>query len=180
MPKTEKQKILQRSEVSLRINHYDDIFSDFDSRPYAQRGLSDDFLLEAKKFTKERPSGRLELVFLVPANLRKQEVENVIKKRLHEHFRKHHHLLQQETAQLKKKGLALTLLGMLLMLAASLLATVETKKFITNVLFVILEPSGWFMVWFGLEQIFYEAKQKQPDLEFYTKMCEGEIKFKPY
>ena len=80
----EKQELLQKSEVSLWIDHYDDIFSDFDPRPYSQRGLSDDFLIEAKKFIKEKASGSFELIFLVPELMRKPESEGIIKKRLND------------------------------------------------------------------------------------------------
>ena len=36
---SEKQKLLEISEISLLLDSYDDIFSDFDQRPYAQRAL---------------------------------------------------------------------------------------------------------------------------------------------
>jgi len=35
-----KKKLLQLSEISLIIDTYDDIFSDFDPRPYSQRALA--------------------------------------------------------------------------------------------------------------------------------------------
>ena len=60
-----KKKLLQLSEISLIIDTYDDIFSDFDPRPYSQRALSDDFLLEARKASKDKVSGTFELNFLV-------------------------------------------------------------------------------------------------------------------
>ena len=44
--KEETEKLLQQSEISLLLDSYDDIFSDFDPRPYNQRALSQDFLAE--------------------------------------------------------------------------------------------------------------------------------------
>ena len=35
--------------ISLWIDSYDDIFSDFDPRPFSARNISDDFLYEVKK-----------------------------------------------------------------------------------------------------------------------------------
>ena len=175
----EKQQLLQKSEVSLWIDHYDDIFSDFDPRPYSQRGLSDDFLIEAKKFIKEKASGSFELLFLVPKAMRKPESENVIRKRLREHFKKHHHLLKQEMVKIKKKGALLTALGMLTMFAAYLVSTFE-QNMLMNLTFIILEPSGWFMAFIGMEHIFYETKNKKADVDFYTKMSTCEIKFRDY
>ncbi|MEK6969467.1 MAG: hypothetical protein AABW48_03495 [Nanoarchaeota archaeon] len=175
----EKQELLQKSEVSLWIDHYDDIFSDFDPRPYSQRGLSDDFLIEAKKFIKEKASGSFELIFLVPELMRKPESEGIIKKRLREHFKKHHLLLKHDMVKIKKKGIALAAVGMLLMFAAYLVTTVE-QNMLMNLIFIILEPSGWFLAFIGMEHIFYETKGKTPDLEFYTKMSRCEIKFRSY
>ncbi|PIU76093.1 hypothetical protein COS75_00785, partial [Candidatus Pacearchaeota archaeon CG06_land_8_20_14_3_00_35_12] len=83
----EKQKLLQMSEISLWLDHYDDIFSDFDPRPFSQRALSDDFLLEAKRASKEKISGAIEMQFLIPHDKRNKELENTIKKRLHDHFK---------------------------------------------------------------------------------------------
>lgn len=66
----EKEKLLKLSEICLILDTYDDIFSDFDPRPYDERGLSDDFLSEARKAVKKKPSETIELKFLIPANKR--------------------------------------------------------------------------------------------------------------
>jgi len=168
---------LQMSEISFWIDHYEDIFSDFDSRPYSQRSLSDDFLAEAKKISRERPSGTIELTFQVPTKIHRHKTETIIKKRLHEHFKRHHLLIKQETTKVRNKGFLLTGIGILFMFISTLLANLESKTFLTNFIFVLLEPSGWFMGWIGLEQIFYHTKQKQSDLDFYEKMSKCKIKF---
>src|SRR3989339_701864 len=62
----EKQSIRHISQVSMWLDGYDDIFSDFDPRPYSQRSLSDDFLSEAKKVSSGKTGDRLELRFLIP------------------------------------------------------------------------------------------------------------------
>ena len=74
-------KLLQLSEISLIIDTYDDIFSDFDPRPYSQRALSDDFLLEARKASKDKVSGTFELNFLIPSHLKNKVHVVMIKKR---------------------------------------------------------------------------------------------------
>ncbi|MBI4652464.1 hypothetical protein HY745_14550 [Candidatus Desantisbacteria bacterium] len=80
-------RILDMVQVSLQIDSYDDIFSDFDPRPFSERTLSDDFLLESKKAFREKESGRFELRFLIPIKERKLESEKIIKKRLTDHFK---------------------------------------------------------------------------------------------
>ena len=176
----EKQKVLALAEVSLWIDTYDDIFSDFDPRPYSQRSLSDDFLLEAKKVTKENAAGSFEFKFLVPANARDSGKEAVIRKRLREHFKRHHTLLRREAEDIKRKAVLPILGGMALMFGASVVASMQPQTFVSHLLFVLLEPSGWFLVWYGFDQIFYAANQKSADLEFYEKMAKVDVGFLSY
>jgi hypothetical protein len=176
----EKHKLLQLSEIGLWLDTYDDIFSDFDPRPYSERALSDDFLNESKKAAKEMTSGTINLKFLIPSSMHDPKTDEIIKKRLHEHFRKHHHMLVKEVATLKRQGITLGILGMVMMMVATYVRTMESNGFLYQFLIVLLEPSGWFVVWFGLDQIFYAARSKKPDLDFYAKMSHCEIHFTPY
>ena len=52
-PKHEIKELLEKTQISLWLDDYADIFSDFDPRPFSQRALSDDFLNEAKKVVRE-------------------------------------------------------------------------------------------------------------------------------
>ena len=38
-----KQALLELAEISILLDSYDDIFSDFDPSPYSERTLSDDY-----------------------------------------------------------------------------------------------------------------------------------------
>ena len=177
----EKQKLLQMSEISLWLDTYDDIFSDFDPRPFAQRALSDDFLLEAKRASKEKISGAIEMQFLIPHDKRNKELENTIKKRLHDHFKRHHDLLHKEMKQITRQGFYFILFGVLLMfLATFILFRYEDKSLLINFLVILLEPGGWFLFWEGLGLIVFKTKERFPDLEFYEKMSKVEILFLSY
>ena len=56
--------------VSLWLDTYEDIFSDFDPHPYGQRALSEDFLAEARRAVRDRRDEVPELRFLVPTQIR--------------------------------------------------------------------------------------------------------------
>ncbi len=176
----EKQKLLRLSEISIWLDTYDDIFSDFDPRPYPQRALSDDFLSEAKKAAKEKSSGAIELKFLIPEQKRDAALENIIKKRLHEYFKKHSALMEKEIKGIKRKSAFFLLAGVSAMFAASLVSQLTATHLAWNFVFVLLEPTGWFMVWFGLEHIFSTAGQKKQELQFFKKMANSKIEFTPY
>ena len=175
-----KKKLLKLSEISLSLDTYDDIFSDFDPRPYSERALSDDFLIEAKKASKDQESG-LELNLLIPTKNRKMYEENIIKKRLWEHFRKHYHALYNEKKKLVLQGMSFVLVGVVLMfIAGGILFKHGQDNALFSLLIVLLEPAGWFLFWEGMHMMIFDSKAKNPDFEFYRKMSTCNIKFLPY
>lgn len=169
--------ILREGNISLILDSYDDIFSDFDPRSYSQKALSDDFLLECKKAATEKEK-EIELRLLVQKHKRNLDDEREIKKRLRNHFQKHYKEKQEEQKKIRREGILLSLLGMALILSATFLYAY--KGFVFNLLLVILEPAGWFTAWTGLEKIFISAKEKAQDLEFYRKMAASKIYFYSY
>jgi len=174
-----KQKLLEASEISLILDTYDDIFSDFDPRPYSQRALSDDFLIEAKRASREKIIG-MELKFLIPREKRNTETENIIKKRLHEHFKKHHDIVEDEVKKIFRTGIILVIIGVILMSGAAFIKQFLGNEFLWTILFIIAEPAGWFTVWTGFDRILDSAKSKRQDFEFYRKMSKAEISFNSY
>src|ERR1035437_3645551 len=82
----EKPKSSDPYQVSIWLDGYDDIFSDFDPRPYSERSLSDDFIAEAKKVSREKLLKINELNLLIPDSKRNAEQESVIIKNLHANF----------------------------------------------------------------------------------------------
>jgi len=178
--KNHERKLLKTAEISLMLDTYDDIFSDFDPRPFNSRSISDDFLVEMKHAARDKPSGQIELQLLMPGHLRNTESEKLIKKRLHEHFRHHYEDLQKDVRMLRVKGAAIAAVGFILMSSALVLKTFELDKMLSDLLLVVLEPSGWFAMWFGLDTIFYGIRKKKPNLKFYEKMAKCEIVFLPY
>lgn len=176
----EKKELLKMSEISISLDTYDDIFSDFDPRPYSERALSDDFIYEAKKASREKKTGKIELSFLIPKDKQNIEEEKVIIERLRYHFTKHHKILEKEINSIRIKSIASILVGFAMMLTATYISTTMDKDLLLNMAFVILEPTGWFITWFSLDNIFYTEKRKKEDRGFYQKMANAEITFTPY
>ena len=177
----EKQKLLQMSEVSLWLYGYDDLFSDFDPRPYSQRALSEDFLEESKKITKQKESGQLQLTFSVPEKSRDAEKEKTIKKRLRDHFKKHSDIAHDEFRKNMNFGWTFVFSGMILMfIAAYILFKLHQSTLWGSLLLVLFEPAGWFLFWGGLDTVIFKSRNIKPDLEFYEKMSKAEIDFVSY
>jgi hypothetical protein len=178
----ETQNLLAMSEISLQLDTYDDIFSDFDPRPYTNRSLSIDFLEEAKRASRDLPFGAIELKFLIHNSVRSIGKEALIKKRLREHFLKHYNRSKREMNSVIVQGAVFLLVGIVLMFFASymLFKGQTTSTLFGSFMLVLLEPAGWFFIWEGMAQIIFEAKEKRPNTEFYRKMSECRITFIPF
>ena len=74
------KSIMDNAEISLILDTYDDIFSDFDPRPYNERALSEDFLIEARKAARDKNTG-IELHFLIPTPMQDKASEELIRQR---------------------------------------------------------------------------------------------------
>ena len=173
----EKEDLLSKSELSIWLDRYEDIYSDFDSRPFTDRALSDDFIAEAKKRSKEKPTGTIELKLMMPEKGRKQTEEELIVKSLHAYFRRLSNQLKAEMNELKRKGLLLTLLGITIMICAVYVSLLNDKSFLINTARVILEPAGWFFTWTGLDHIFYISGKKSAEYNFVSRMAHAKITF---
>jgi hypothetical protein len=176
----DREKLLGMSEIALWLDTYDDIFSDFDPRPFTQRALSVDFLDEIKRASREKVSGQIELKFLVPRNQRSFENDLQVKKRLKEHFKRHHDELEKEGKKTFSKAVIFIALGFALLGFAAFIDNMNKEGFFYSLLVIFLEPAGWFTFWFSLEQLFDRFKEKKPEIEFYEKMSKAEISFMSY
>jgi hypothetical protein len=171
---------LKQGNISLILDGYEDLFSDFDPRSYSERTLSDDFISECKKVVREKRGemSSLELRLLVPKYKRKISDENIIKRRLKDYFQKQANEKEKELGQSRSEGIKWILIG----LALSLLSTffVHQTNPIFNLPLIITEPGGWFSLWTGLDKLFIEPKSKKPEFEFYNNMARMSVRFLNY
>lgn len=175
-----KRNLLKMSEISLWIDNYDEIFSAFDPRPFSKRALSIDFLSEVKRAWREKSLGVAELKLLVPKDQRKAAHEKVIKKKLKEYFELRFETINCKISRLRKRAFIILFSGFLIQFVASLMPLIFPEGLALNFILVMLEPTGWFVMWYGFDQIFYTAKQEKQKKRFYKKMAECDIKFISY
>lgn len=172
-------EISDSSTISMILNNYDDIFSDFDPRAYLERGLSHDFLFEAKNAARDK-AGSIKLSFLVPHHLRNKNSETVIAKRLREHFVKHHSLLHHEISDIQRRGAWFAFVGIIFGAFATYFSVSELNQIFKSALLILFEPASWFFIWSGLEHFFFVPQARKSELEFYSKMSRATIHFQGY
>jgi len=173
----------ETSEIYLRIVQYDDIFSDFDIRPYSKRALSVDFLDEIKRATFDKNDEGIELVLHAPEKERNEAHELIIKERLAAHFKRHLHLLLQEKRRVLGLGISMIVLGVVCMVMATFVVFKDPSQNLwLSFLVVFLEPAAWFLLWEGMDQVIFNSKKDSTELDFYRKMShpQGKVYFKSY
>jgi hypothetical protein len=166
------------SELSLWLDSYDDIFSDFDSRHYLKRRVSEDFIEELKTTLKYKTEHAETLLLLLPSHLRKTEIENGIAASLHEQFHSRFETLYKKEKKIYRRGFILLIAGILVMAIDSYLAYKGLKMFFITVLRIIMEPAAWFMMWNGLDQLIYNYRKAKAETALYRVISEFKIHFK--
>ncbi len=166
----------KEANISLIIDNYEDIFSDFDPRPFGERALSDDFLQECKRAARDKSEEQLELRILIPKVERKLKEEWKIKKRIKEHFAHHFKKEENKRDKIKRSGIKWVILGTAVLLCI-LLGIVKLDQTILGSILPILEVPSWFLIWEGMGKILIESKKIQPEYEFYRKMSKAEVNF---
>ena len=172
----DKKKYLFR-DISIWLDSYDDIFSDFDPRPFSERNISDDFLYELKKVCKENKSPINKLKLLIPEKLRNVENENLIIKRLHTHLKKNYNDFTELLKIQKRNGFLFVLSGILIMISASYISLSKSENFLMHTVLVILEPAGWFILWTGLDDLKKSMRTQKSELDLFIKMAKSNIVF---
>jgi hypothetical protein len=173
----------ETQEIYIRLEQYDDIFSDFDMRPHTKRALSVDFLEEIKRAVDGKEGEGIDLILHIPEKERDQTLEENIKARLAAHFTRHYELLHHKKRHVLEFGIAMVFLGIICMIAATFIIFRDpAENLLLSFLVVFLEPAAWFLLWEGMDQIIFHSKNINPDLLFYRKMKDSKdsIHFKAY
>jgi hypothetical protein len=162
-------------KLSISIEDFHDLFSDFDARTYEERSISEDFLYELKKVANESEEEINELLLITKTH--KIDEETIIIKRLQDHFKnRHNHYINKKKKE-QQKGLLFFLIGSILLFIATYLLLKQKENILLNALIVVLEPAGWFLSWTGLETLFNNTKWRTHDLSFYTKIRKCKVHF---
>jgi hypothetical protein len=165
-------------ELELWLDSYDDIYSDFDSRHYLKRRISEDFLHELRIEMKYKEHHASDMVLLLPQDCRDQTAEKIIADSLSDFFsnlfRFHHDKCRKKLSN----GILLFVLGISIMLLNSWISYRSAESFPVIGLRVLLEPAGWFLLWAALDFLFYDFTELKKERDFYKKLSEMHIHFK--
>src|ERR1051326_4244593 len=98
-------------EISIWLDTYDDLYSDFDSRKFSKRMVSEDFIYELKRNSKEMVAAPFKIVLSIPESMRRPELEPEIIDGLKKTFQKQFVFHDNEVKSLVRKGFIMTAIG---------------------------------------------------------------------
>ena len=160
-------------EIAITLDTYDDIFSDFDPRPYPQRELSEDFLKEIQRRYMEDKKGRFEVRFTIPSAERDVNGEALIKRRLREHFAFMSKNEADAIRGTKMRGYMYILLGTLVLLGdVTAFFALNESSLLYQVLSIMLVPAGWYGTFTGIGKVIdepFEAVERKKVAEKFEK-----------
>ena len=144
------------AELNLWLDSYDDIYSDFDSRHYLKRRISEDFLYELRTEMKYNEHHAGDMVLLLPEQKRDETAEKIITNSLTDFFRSQFRFHRDKCRKKLNKSILLFVAGVTIMLLNSWVSYYSIESFPIIFLKVLLEPAGWFLVWATLDFWFYD------------------------
>ncbi len=160
-------------EITIMLDTYDDIFSDFDPRPYQERQLSEDFLKEIQRRYMEDKKGRFEVRFTIPAAERDVNEEALIKRRLREHFAFMGAREKELIRATKMRGYLYILVGTLVLLGdVTAFFVLNETSLLYQILSIMLVPAGWYGTFTGIGKVVdepFEAAEQKKVFEKFEK-----------
>jgi len=173
-----KLKMEKLHEITIQLDTYDDIFSDFDPRPYSERAVSQDLLKEISRRYMENKHGRFEVLFTIPASERDIEHEPLIKKRLREHFEFELKNENKIIAKTRRYGIMYAGIGALALLINTIVFFVlQENSVYYQLISILLVPVGWYGMFVGIEKIIDEPLQELEKKKLYEKFCKANYIF---
>jgi hypothetical protein len=166
------------AQLDLWLDHYDDIYSDFDSRHYGRRRISEDFLYELKTAFAYK-EGRIDKLLLqLPADKRDELQEKLIIENLSGFFKSQAGVRKDQYRQKRSAGLLLLAAGIAVMVANAFISHYSNSSFLFQSLRVLLEPAGWFLLWTAMDTLFYGLKKLRKELVFFSDVSEVKWHFR--
>jgi hypothetical protein len=179
-PKKDEQKeqaTVSIRDISIALDNYDDLFSDFDPRPYSTREISADLLKEIEGRVHKDVRGNFELRFFLPKVLRNEKKEEQITKRLQAYFKAEAKEIEQKDEHRKRSGFMFIAGGMAALFAYAYLFAFIDLGPLASFLDPLLVPFGWFSTWEGLERLVRDSHKFENELTFYRKLAKANYIF---
>jgi hypothetical protein len=175
-----QQRLNDINAISIAIDTYDDIFSDFDPRDVLDRDLSEDFINELvhRHHRQYSVKGKYDIVLVAPKAIEDKETEKKIVARLNRYFHQKYLRYKKTINELRARGAVYIIVGMIMLSTLTLLAyDMKLQRMEIDLIGVIFIPLGWFGIWEGFSKIVDIPFKLNSDTEAYRRLAKAAYKF---
>ncbi len=171
---SKKNNVKKIKKLSIWLDDYEEIFSDFDPRPYSQRVLSDDFFNEIKKLSLEDLPHKIELNLILENIQRDKKLEKIIIDRINGYFEyRYKETIKKNNRILKQSALFLILGGLMI----TYIHYMHLKLGEYTLFLELIHPASWFLSWEALHLFVFEYLESKPFERFLGKVSNSKITF---
>lgn len=174
-----EQRIKDIKEISIAIDTWDDIFSDFDPRPLSDREISEDFIAELKKRYRETKMGNYLVTIYAPVALKDDKAEKTVIQRLKRHFKYQSLQRQKELNAIRLRGVIFVIFGIACLGFLTLITFLQRFSELTiEILGIIFMPLGWFGIWEGFSKIVDTSPIFLQEEILFNKLSKADYRFR--
>jgi len=173
-----KKRLDDINAISIALDTYDDIFSDFDPRDITQRDLSEDFINELMRRHRQGSKGKYDVVLVAPKAIEDQNAEKKIVSRLNKYFHQKYHRYIKAVRQIRLTGFIYISAGMALLMGLAFIPYfVKLDRLTLEILGIMFMPLGWFGIWEGFSKIMEIPFKLARDTQSYKGLSKASYKF---
>lgn len=159
------------------LDSYNDIYSDFDSRHYKSRRISEDFLDELRTDMHYHQQALDELHLFMPEEKREEATEAIITESMKAFFLTQYFRCRDECRRKLRVSMLMGFSGITIMLLDAVSIFLNIRTLTTTLLSTVMEPASWFLLWTAVDYLIYDWKELKKDRTFYRKLSEAKIIF---
>jgi hypothetical protein len=173
-----KQRLDDINAISIAIDTYEDIFSDFDPRDILERDLSQDFLNELMHRHRQNRSGKYDVVLVAPRSIENKETEKKIVSRLNKYFHQKYLRYIKTITEIRVRGTIYIVLGSITLMTLTFLSYNKILNALKlELIGIMFLPLGWFGVWEGFSKILDIPFKLDMDTKAYKGLSKASYKF---
>jgi len=159
--------------VQIAIDHYDDLFSNFDIRGFEERYISTDFLNElGMRTSKLLHKKEIQIIIKIDEKERNPDEEMIIAERLRTFFKNRYDRNMKKKKQIILNAIVLEMTGI-----AFLLIAIFLGKYTIDYLKEFMLIPAWFFVWNGLDKYVFNRKLLDKKVNYYSILNNSKIRF---
>lgn len=164
--------------IEASLDHYTDIFNEWDPAPFKRRELDPDLKLYLETSADEIPAKySIEVCFILPPGTRDKMIEQDVKDGLKNSIDFKIYLLRKELGIINARTLRYVISGLGTLLIATLLEKPASFNIITSVLTEGLFIGGWVFLWEAVSLFFFSNRDLYNRHHTYKRLRNSEVIF---